>query len=128
MLLVLCVCVHNNCSNRFNNKYQHWCALVIIVCMYIHIHTTCTQRIVSSHTHTHTHTYATYIQWAPQVDIHDILVTLPVNVRLREILRGLCVCTCVFERERHRERVYPLTGKETETQQDQPVYIIHLQL
>ena len=36
----------------------------------------------------------------------------------------MCVPACL--RVRHRERVYPLTGKETETQQDQPVYIIHM--
>ena len=41
-------------------------------------------------------------QWASTVDIHNILLgkhhvlyTLPVDVRLREILQGLCVCTCV---------------------------------
>ena len=62
------------------------------------------------------------LQWANQVDMST---TLPVNVRLREILQGSCACTCVL-RERHRERVYSLTGKETETQQDQPVYIIHM--
>ena len=62
------------------------------------------------------------LQWANPVDMST---TLPVNVHLREILQGSCVCTCVL-RERHRERVYSLTGKETETQQDQPVYIIHM--
>ena len=64
------------------------------------------------------------LQWANPVDMST---TLPVNVRLREILQGSCACTCVL-RVRHRERVYPLTGKETETQQDQPVYTIHMQM
>ena len=62
------------------------------------------------------------LQWANPVDMST---TLPVNVRLREILQGSCACTCVL-RVRHRESVYSLTGKETETQQDQPVYTIHM--
>ena len=48
------------------------------------------------------------------VDIQESVYTLPVDVRLREILRGLCVCTCVCLRERHKEMVCPLIGKETE--------------
>ena len=51
-------------------------------------------------------------QWASTVDIHNILLgkhhvlyTLPVDVRLREILRGLCVYVCVFEREAQRDGV-----------------------
>ena len=46
---------------------------------------------------------------------HHVLYTLPLDVCLREILRGLCVCTCVCLRERHREMVCPLIGKETES-------------
>ena len=49
-------------------------------------------------------------QWANPVDIHNILLgkhhvlyTLPVDVRLREILRGLCVCMCVCLREAQRD-------------------------
>ena len=45
-------------------------------------------------------------QWASPVDIHDhVLYTLPVDVRLREILQGLCVCTCVCLREAQRDGV-----------------------
>ena len=48
-------------------------------------------------------------QWASPVDIllgkHHVLYTLPVDVRLREILWGLCVCTCVCLREAQRDGV-----------------------
>ena len=50
------------------------------------------------------------VGWSSTVDIHNILLgkhhvlyTLRVDVCLRDILRGLCVCTCVFEREAQRD-------------------------
>ena len=68
---------------------------------------------------------------ASPVDIHDILLGEH-HVHSARYRGVVCVCVCVCVciraclRERHREMVCQLIGKEIETQQDQPVYYTHV--